>query len=256
MRIISMTLTVLLLSGMAMTTPSQGQQRNIFADPQNLQVLPADISPGELSSIMRGFTSSLGRRCAQCHMGEEDMSIFDYDFASDERPLKLVAREMLKMVMNINQTISGIDRGPDYEAITVTCITCHRGTNKPVMIESIMDDEIATGGGDAAAAKYRELREAFFGGFAYDFSAVAMARYADNLSAAGNGEAAIKLHLMNVEFNPSVPRVYFSMGNTYEREGMLALAIATYRKLLEVDPSLALRLEPGIAELEEQLAAQ
>ena len=58
-----------------LTSASAQERRNIFADPQNLQVLPADISPGELSRIMRGNALGLGVRCQYCHVGEEGRSV-------------------------------------------------------------------------------------------------------------------------------------------------------------------------------------
>jgi len=37
----------------------------------NLEVLPEDITRGELVSIMRGFAGALGVRCNHCHVGED-----------------------------------------------------------------------------------------------------------------------------------------------------------------------------------------
>ena len=71
-------------------------------DPVNLKVLPKDISKDELVRTMRGFTAGLGVRCAFCHKGEEGQPLDTYDFMSDARPQKDVARKMLTMVMAIN----------------------------------------------------------------------------------------------------------------------------------------------------------
>jgi hypothetical protein len=80
--------------------------------PKNLKIL----KPDEVMATMRAFTVGLGVRCTTCHvMG---------DFASDENHHKVVARQMLTMVRNVNQTyFNGNER--------VTCYTCHRGEEHP-----------------------------------------------------------------------------------------------------------------------------
>ena len=92
--------------------------------------------------------------------------------------------------------MGALDRGAGHAAVEVTCTTCHRGQSRPRMLEDILADAVAEGGADAAETKYRELREAAFGGFTYDFQARLLADFADGLSIAGDGEGAIQLHEM------------------------------------------------------------
>ena len=68
----------------------------------NLKVSAQDISKERLTAVMRGFTEALGVRCSTCHVGEEGQPLGTYDFASDDKPMKLKAREMLRMVQAIN----------------------------------------------------------------------------------------------------------------------------------------------------------
>lgn len=98
----------------------------------NLQVLPKDINRRDLVPIMRGFALNLGVRCEHCHLGEgNDLSKFD--FASDIRPAKAVARRMLRMVGTINDTLlAGVGTPPAPGSPKVTCFTCHRGSVKPL----------------------------------------------------------------------------------------------------------------------------
>jgi hypothetical protein len=54
-----------------------------------------------------------------------------FDFASDAKPEKKVAREMIRMVRDINGNyISKLPHDPG-ETPSVTCGTCHRGHTTP-----------------------------------------------------------------------------------------------------------------------------
>ncbi len=68
----------------------------------NLQVLPEDIGTRQLIGTMRSFALGLGVRCTFCHVGEEGQPLATYDFAADDKPQKLKAREMVRMVRSIN----------------------------------------------------------------------------------------------------------------------------------------------------------
>lgn len=123
---------------------------------ENLQVLPDSISGEALTQMMRGFGTALGVKCGHCHVRGED----GMDFASDAKPHKQIAREMIRMVVEINgETLPGIDRetGHDHRehsgaheehhhtesharettaraehaSLRVTCWTCHRGELVP-----------------------------------------------------------------------------------------------------------------------------
>ena len=101
------------------------------ATPQykNLQVLPKDISQEQLFPIMKNFAQALGVRCVHCHVGEEGEPMSTFDFASDAKKEKLVARNMLVMVHRINEQDFGVK---DFKEVKVTCFTCHRGSTKPL----------------------------------------------------------------------------------------------------------------------------
>src|SRR5688500_6532353 len=100
MRRFGYAVVVLLLAGAGL----QAQQ----APPKNLQVLPKTMSRQEVTQIMRGFTRGLGVRCQHCHVGEgNDLSKFD--FASDAKPTKEIARRMMLMSTDINtKALAGI----------------------------------------------------------------------------------------------------------------------------------------------------
>src|SRR4030095_63800 len=102
-----------------------------FAVPpyKNLQVLSKDITRDQLISNMKFFSQSLGVRCTHCHVGEEGKPLSTFDFASDAKKEKLVARKMLAMVHRINEKDFGVK---EFNDAKVTCFTCHRGSTKPL----------------------------------------------------------------------------------------------------------------------------
>lgn len=99
---------------------------------KNLQVLPADLNRGQIFGIMKGFAMSLGVRCTHCHVGEEGQPLSTFDFASDEKPTKAKAREMLKMTRMLNEHHFGVSDPAEFK---VTCYTCHRGSTKPLTVK-------------------------------------------------------------------------------------------------------------------------
>jgi len=98
----------------------------------NLKILPKDITPQNLNIIMVGdFEDALGVSCGFCHAQKPD-SVGVFDFASDAKPEKLIARQMLKMTLNLNRDYFKIEKPmPGTSNIVVTCNTCHRGDTFP-----------------------------------------------------------------------------------------------------------------------------
>ena len=102
-----------------------------FAVPpyKSLMVLPKTISRADLLNTMKTFSQSLGVRCTHCHVGEEGKPLSTFDFASDKKANKAIARDMLRLVHRLNTkdlpAIGGL------ESPQVTCYTCHRGSKEP-----------------------------------------------------------------------------------------------------------------------------
>src|SRR4029453_12941553 len=96
----------------------------------NTKVIPHDTPVNQVIGTMRNFTSMLGVRCHPCHEGEEGPPLKKTDFASDKKRMKLVARQMMRMVEEINHRLDTIPERPD-SAVQVTCRTCHRGVSRP-----------------------------------------------------------------------------------------------------------------------------
>lgn len=101
--------------------------RTVEANPQwkNLQVLPQDISEEGLGHVMDGFKYALGVKCSFCHVVGDDGKM---DWASDENHHKEIARDMMRMTMDINVNYFKVQNPQDFE---VDCFTCHNGSKHP-----------------------------------------------------------------------------------------------------------------------------
>ena len=83
---------------------------------ENLQVLPEDTGPEELSTIMRGFVSALDVRCEYCHDDTNGHRLSQIDFAADTKEAKDIARVMLEMVQAINgEALTQLSSGDEGE---------------------------------------------------------------------------------------------------------------------------------------------
>src|SRR5262245_25258824 len=71
-------------------------------EPKNLRYFPKDITREALVQRMREFSFALNVRCQFCHAGGDGISFDGVDFGSDDKPAKVKARAMLKMMDVIN----------------------------------------------------------------------------------------------------------------------------------------------------------
>lgn len=98
---------------------------------KNLKVLPKNISSKMLQQIMIDeFEDALGVGCGFCHAKEKGSERLDY--ASDAMPEKEIARNMMRMTMQVNKKYFQI-RHPEIggSSLIVTCTTCHHGIPHP-----------------------------------------------------------------------------------------------------------------------------
>lgn len=121
---------VLLLSAVialsAFMSSNQQQQQKA----KNLKVLPKNISHEELDKVMDNFKIALGVKCGYCHAPKKD-DPKKLDFASDEKPEKEKARDMLRMVAKINKKYFDKEIKEGKHTNAVNCITCHNGKTEP-----------------------------------------------------------------------------------------------------------------------------
>lgn len=110
-----------------------GAHHGPWPKPKNLKILPKNISHDDLMKVMHGFAGSLGVKCNFCHAAGADPH--HLDFASDAKPQKRIARTMMRMTGAINKKYLAKVDVPEAkpEQTHVTCGTCHRGHDIPVV---------------------------------------------------------------------------------------------------------------------------
>ncbi|MEZ4700460.1 MAG: c-type cytochrome [Rhodothermales bacterium] len=236
----------LLLVSAAFAQPGPQQQQK----PENLKVLPEDMPIQQVRRVMGGFTRALGVRCLYCHVGEEGKPPSTYDFASDDKEAKEVARVMMRMVHSINEDFVKTAPG-DGEKLSVNCETCHRGVARPQMLEDMLADYVAEKGVDEAVAEYNRLREQYYGGFSYNFQEPTLIRTAQQLLDAENPDAALRFLDLNAEFFPNSSQTHAAMAEAYLAKEDKAAAIQHVEKALELNPNDR-RLQQWLEDLKNQ----
>ncbi len=88
--------------------------------PKNVQVL-TDLSTREIRDFMKSVSSGIGEKCVYCHNLK--------DYSSDEKETKLIGREFIRLVEQINEQVASINTNVMNKADLqpVTCYTCHAG---------------------------------------------------------------------------------------------------------------------------------
>lgn len=240
-------ITAILISAVSL---AQHTKNDIYADPDNLKVLPENISSTDLSNTMKGFALGLDARCETCHVGEPNTPLDTFDFASDEKAMKRKARLMIKMVQEINDTfVPRLDEIEKSKRVEVRCVTCHRGQRLPKLIEDVLDEQLAENGLDAAVNKYVELRENFYGSHSYDFSEFTLPMYAQGLADREKTQEAIAITKINAGHFPDSYYTFFILAELYKTNGQTEPAIENYINAIELNPRAKPFLEAKIAEL-------
>ena len=235
---------------LVLPTVALAQQKDVFANPQNLKVLPKDISSKELGDTMKGFAMGLGVRCETCHVGDAGQPLDTFDFESDEKPMKQKARVMMKMVAAINnEHVASLNEIERAEHVEVRCVTCHRGRQQPKLIEDVLDEQLANGGLDTAVETYGKLRDQFYGSHSYDFSEMSLPMYAQGLAGRGETDAAVEFAKINTGHYPESYYSFFVLAELYAVTGQKAAAIEGFERAAELNPRAKPFLDTRIAAL-------
>ena len=112
----------------ARPTGQAGQQKPQLSEEafKNIQVLRG-IPVKEFMETMGFFAASLSLNCTDCH---GDASASNWTNYATDTPLKNTARRMVVMVNAINKANFG-------GTPSITCYTCHRGSQRPKIIPSL-----------------------------------------------------------------------------------------------------------------------
>jgi hypothetical protein len=252
------TAALLSIAGLAQE-PATGQRaggagRGQAAPPQNLQVLPKDTPQPQVLQTMQQFAAALGVQCGYCHVqaaapagGRGDGgggrggrgAAPAFEFPSDDKPQKKVAREMMLMVREINPKVVAAAGKPETASARVGCVTCHHGVAIPKQLADILDQTTAEKGTAAAVAQYKELRKQYFGAQAYDFSEGTLVAYAQRATQANKADDAPAWLQLNLEYFPLSSRTYAALSQAQQRNNDKEGAIKSLEKAFELDPQNA-----------------
>jgi len=202
----------------------------------NTRVIPRTTPVIQVIGMMRNFTFDLGVRCQYCHVGEEGQPLARFDFAKDEKRTKLVARQMMLMVQEINRRLDSLPGRPS-PALQVTCNTCHRGTSRPVPLSTLIAEAATSSGADSAVRAYRSLRERYYGRDAFDFGEGSLNTAALRLGTAKKFDEAFAILRLNEELFPSSSGMYVFRGNINLMKADTTAAEAAFREAVRRDPS-------------------
>ena len=110
------------------TFQTQGNEKPAEDTFKNIKVLRG-LPSSQMFSVMNFMRSSLGVSCAYCHVHSGGDR---WQFESDEKQTKLMARRMIQMILENNRTNREL-----FVNARLTCFTCHRGNIRPVSLPSL-----------------------------------------------------------------------------------------------------------------------
>ena len=115
--------------GLLIAVSARGQEKPLMAEDvfKNIQVLKG-IPVKEFMNTMGFFSAATNLNCIDCHSPQSE-SLEGYAI---DTPRKQTARRMVLMVNQINQANFGGRK-------MVTCYTCHRASDRPEAVPSLLD---------------------------------------------------------------------------------------------------------------------
>jgi hypothetical protein len=118
-------LTLALVALLGSLTAAQAPGKPNMVETPTVTVLTGLTVP-QFEQEMQHFVQAIGVTCGGCHVGRGN-------FASDENPRKVKARQMIEMTKGLNKQFFGSYVAAEGESTLgrVTCFTCHQGDVKP-----------------------------------------------------------------------------------------------------------------------------
>lgn len=200
----------------------------------NVQVIPKTTPVMQVVGQMRNITGALGVRCQFCHVGEEGQPLSEFNFASDEKKTKVTARQMMRMVEEVNRRLDTI---PSHSMphVEVNCRTCHRGVERPIPLSTLVIQATVEGGADSGILVYRTLREKYYGRDAYDFGESTLNVAAFRVAREKKVADALVLLGYNEELFPASSGMAVFRGNILLMGADTAGAATAYREAIKRD---------------------
>lgn len=200
----------------------------------NTKVIPHATPVADVVGVMRNFTSALSVRCTFCHVGSEGQPLSEFDFASDQKRNKIVARQMMRMLAEINTRLDTIpQRGTP--PVAATCMTCHRGVSRPIPLSALVQDYAVRVSADSAISAYKILKARYYGRDAYDFSEPSLSIAAFRTARAGKPDEGLKLLQFNEDQFPKSSAMSVFRGNILLIKGDTSSAAEAFREAIRRD---------------------
>jgi len=133
--LIACSMAIPVAHGQASGSKPNTQEKPLMAEDvfKNVQLLRG-IPVKEFMDTMGFFSASTSLNCIDCHEPQEsDTSLEGY---AKDTPMKQTARKMILLVQTINKGTFGGQR-------KVTCFTCHRASDRPKTIPSLLEQYAA-----------------------------------------------------------------------------------------------------------------
>jgi tetratricopeptide (TPR) repeat protein len=161
------------------------------------------------------------------------------DFATDAKPTKRAAREMLRMTLRINEeTIAKLPAGEGGRA-AVTCYTCHRGLPKPPLrLHEELLKAGASGEGGGALARLEQLRKEHGEAGHYDFRAKSLWIAGRRVGLEGRVDEGLALVRLAIEREPNDASAHAALGQLLLKKGDPPAAVKSFQRALELAPGL------------------
>jgi tetratricopeptide (TPR) repeat protein len=200
---------------------------------------------------MQGFVQGLGVPCVYCHATApaadggrgaggwgrgRGAAAPQFDFASDAKPAKTAAREMMVLVRDLNARVPAAVAKNAEDTVRVECITCHRGVAIPRQLADILNRTASAQGTAAAINQYKELRKQYFGGQAYDFSETSLVTIAQRAATSADAIAWLEL---NLDYFPFSSRTYAALAQAQQKQNDREAALKSLTRAVELDPQNA-----------------
>ena len=118
-------MTLALVAVWGAVTAAQSPEKPNMVDTPTVKALTGLTVP-QFEQEMQHFVQAVGVSCGGCHMPKGN-------FASDENPRKVKARQMIEMTKALNTQFFASYTPAEGESTLgrVTCFTCHQGEAKP-----------------------------------------------------------------------------------------------------------------------------
>jgi photosynthetic reaction center cytochrome c subunit len=174
---------------------------------KNIQVLK-DVPADQLIPAMQFITASLGVDCEYCHV--------EHAFDKDDKKPKVLAREMMEMMITINSENFENHR-------VVTCYTCHQGGAHPVSIPVIAEHEkkIETTEGSTVSATGNPAPESLLDQYLAAVGGPDALKKIKSRVASGTVTASSEQH-MPIDIYAKAPDIRVSVVHTKEGESVTA----------------------------------